>query len=83
MVKNFVVQVTMGGKVRFLDREGTSHVLNVETNQVTLSVDLSTAPVAMDEGWADLWASELQGIDGVEVEVKAFRDIDLESLDVQ
>ena len=76
-MKNFVVQVTKGEKVRFLDPGRIRRLLNTETNEVVLKVELSPAPVAMEEGGANFWALQLQGFDDHQVEVKALRDIDL------
>lgn len=80
MSKNFVVQVTEGEEVWFLHPEKTGRYLN-ETDEVVLRVGRSPVPVAMEEGSANFWAPQLQGIDGVKVEVKALRDIDWERQD--
>ena len=80
-MKNFVVQVTKGEEVRFLDPEQTGRFLNTETYEVVLSVGLSPAPVAMEKERADFWALQILGLDGAGVEVKPLQDVDPGNLD--
>lgn len=80
MSKSFVVQIKEGEKIWFLHPEKTGRYLN-KADEVVLRVGRSPVPVGMDKDSANFWAPQLQGIDGVKVEVKALRDIDLESLD--
>lgn len=82
MEKNYAVRIVKDGETRFLANEiRDGWAVHKETMGIKLTLYLSPVPVPMTQGDADFWVDCLQGEQGVIIEAKALRDIDLESLD--